>query len=94
MISREGNKITRTDFEDHFYTRDYIKAMYRNRGYPRFNDEIQSKGRRPCYYSENRPTVCRYAFGSPPGPRRETDLKVDECGVDVEVLSLSTPGIE
>ncbi|MGB9847577.1 MAG: hypothetical protein ACPLRH_08735, partial [Desulfotomaculales bacterium] len=26
------------DFEAHFYTSDYIKAMYANPGYPRFED--------------------------------------------------------
>lgn len=80
------------DFEAHFYTREYMEAMYGNAGYPRFADEEQ--GRRLWY----NPGV-----GQPfadallnrlleLGEKRIQDM--DRCGVGVQVLSLSAPGIE
>jgi predicted TIM-barrel fold metal-dependent hydrolase len=80
------------DFEAHFYTQDYMKAMYGNTGYPRFADE--KEGRRLWYNG---------AIGQPfadPLLNRLLDLgekriqDMDRCGVGVQMLSLSAPGLE
>ncbi|PKN63776.1 MAG: 5-carboxyvanillate decarboxylase [Deltaproteobacteria bacterium HGW-Deltaproteobacteria-15] len=83
----------RIDFEAHFYTQEYMKAMYGNKGYPRFSDD-PSAGRRLWYNSEvGQP----FADGllNPLldlGEKRIQDM--DKCGVGVQLMSLSAPGIE
>lgn len=80
------------DFEAHFWIQEYIKSMYGNKGYPRFANEVE--GRRLWYNG---------AVGQPfpdallnklleLGEKRIEDM--DRCGVDVQVISISAPGIE
>jgi hypothetical protein len=82
------------DFEAHFYTAEYIRAMYENKGYPRFADDEETKGRRLWYNAD---------VGQPFADVLQRDLqelgeerikKMDTFDVDVQVLSLSAPGLE
>ena len=82
------------DLEAHFYPQEYVRAMYENKGYPRFGEDDQSKGRRLWYNPE---------VGQPfpdalldrlldLGEKRLQEM--DRCGIDAQVLSLSAPGLE
>lgn len=82
------------DFEAHFFTREYLKALSENDGYPRLIDIDQERSRRMWHTKE---------VGQPYGDpliNSLTDLdevrlaKMDACGVDVQVLSLSAPSID
>lgn len=81
------------DFEAHFYNQDYMKVMYGNKGYPRFSDE-PSTGRRLWYNSEVGQPFADALLNRllELGEKRIQDM--DRCGVGVQVLSLSAPGLE
>ena len=40
------------DFEAHFYTEDYVKALYNNDGYPNFRDQKETGKRRLWYFAD------------------------------------------
>jgi predicted TIM-barrel fold metal-dependent hydrolase len=87
--------MTRTiDLETHFATREWVEAMYANDGYPRFADDSAKGERRLWYWPET---------FEPYGDRlldRLLDLgegrirEMDAGGVDLAVVSLTSPGAE
>jgi len=87
-------EMKRIDFEAHFYTKDYIAAMYRNKGCPRFEDDAQTQGRR-LLYNPAIPQPFSNALMDQLLDLGESRIaKMDECCIDVQVISLSAPGIE
>jgi hypothetical protein len=86
--------VKKIDFETHFATQSWVDALYANDGYPRFMHDPQTKNRRLFYRPEG---------GEPYGdvlldkllemgqPRLDA---MDAAGVDVAVISLSSPGVE
>jgi predicted TIM-barrel fold metal-dependent hydrolase len=87
-------EMKKIDFEAHFYTKAYLKTLSENKGYPRFVEDEKNKTRRLWYSKE-----VRQPFGD---PLLESLLdhgegrlrRMDASGVDVQILSLSAPGIE
>jgi hypothetical protein len=82
------------DFETHFTTQGWIDALYANPGYPRFAHDEHTKNRRLFYFE---------GAGEPYGDviiDKLLDLgdgrlaAMDAAGIDVAVLSLTSPGIE
>ena len=82
------------DFEAHFVTKDYVRAMEQNIGYPRYAVDRQT-GRRRLEYTDD--------VGEPLGDMLLNRLldagerrleSMDAAGVDVQVLSLTSPGVE
>lgn len=81
------------DFEAHFVTEEWIEALYKNNGFPRFIDEEGKKRR--LYYN---PDACE-PFGDPLLNRlrdigEDRIAYMDEAGVDIQVLSITSPGVE
>ena len=82
------------DFEAHFYTQSYIDAMFANKGFPRFEIETSTGKRFLRYCSEVGQPFADFLLD------RLMDLgdgrirKMDENQVDIQVLSLSAPGLE
>jgi predicted TIM-barrel fold metal-dependent hydrolase len=80
------------DIEAHFYTKDYIKILSENKGYPKF---VVEGGTYLLWYRDD---VCR--------PHRGTFLEklidvgedrlkeMDRAGIGKQILSLSAPGVE
>jgi len=81
------------DFEAHFVTRDYIKVMEENKSHPRYMIDSKTGNRRLWYTAD---------VGEPIGDillDRLVDFEerlksMDAAGIDVQVLSLTTPGVE
>jgi predicted TIM-barrel fold metal-dependent hydrolase len=83
------------DFEAHFYTREYLQALNKNPGYPRFvYDDKNEKSGKLSYFADlvqpfSEPLLSSLLDVS------EGRLKVmDSLGVDAEIISLSAPGLE
>jgi hypothetical protein len=82
------------DFEAHFYTKSYLKALSENKGYPRLVEDEKNKTRR-LWYSEEVPQPFADPLLEALLDHGEGRLKrMDASGVDVQVLSLSAPGVE
>lgn len=82
------------DFEAHFYTPDYMKALAENKGHPRFVENRESKVHRLWYAADTGQPFADSLL------QRLLDLgegrirTMDACGIDIQILSLSAPGIE
>ena len=90
----EKSNMKRIDFEAHFYTQKYMEAMYRNNGYPRFADDEKTKSRRLWYNSEVGQPFADFLLKDLLELGEERLARMDKCGIDVQVLSLSAPGLE
>jgi predicted TIM-barrel fold metal-dependent hydrolase len=86
-----GQKI---DFEAHFYTPEYIETMYHNTGYPRLADDDKTKDRRLWYNAEIGQPFPDFLLNSLLNLGEERLKRMDACGVDMQILSLSAPGLE
>jgi predicted TIM-barrel fold metal-dependent hydrolase len=84
----------RIDFEAHFVTQDYVRALEENEGYPRYSVNGQTGYRRLQYTDD---------VGEPLGDALLNKLvdtgsqrleSMDSAGIDVQVLSLTSPGVE
>jgi predicted TIM-barrel fold metal-dependent hydrolase len=82
------------DFEAHFYTQEYIETMYKNKGYPRFADDEKTKTRRLWYNADVGQPFADFLLNDLLNLGEERLKKMDTFGVDVQVLSLSAPGLE
>jgi 5-carboxyvanillate decarboxylase len=81
--------------EEHFHTEDYVKYLFSRKEWPR-REFVEEDGKSLVrdWWS---PSGFRLL---PPGPGKLTDLgegrlhEMDEAGIDMQVLSLSFPGVE
>jgi uncharacterized protein len=84
----------RIDFETHFATQAWIDALYANPGYPRLERDPETQSLRLVYHP-----AAREPYGEPLLAKLvdlgEGRLRLmDEAGVDMAVISLTTPGVE
>ncbi|MDB9822582.1 amidohydrolase family protein [Deltaproteobacteria bacterium] len=82
------------DFEAHFYTNAYLKALYENEGYPRLVEGNEERSRRLWYAPEVGQPFGDFLFYSLLEVGEERLKKMDACGIDVQAISLSAPGLE
>lgn len=82
------------DFEAHFYTPAYINALSQNQGYPRFVEDKQTKTRRLWYAEEVGQPFSDMLLNHLLDSGEERLKKMDAVGIDIQMLSLSAPGIE
>jgi uncharacterized protein len=94
LLDYREREMKTIDFETHFATQSWVDALYANEGYPQFRHDPVSKNRRLFYFP---------GAGEPYGdviidkllelgtPRLRL---MDEAGIDIAVISLTSPGIE
>jgi predicted TIM-barrel fold metal-dependent hydrolase len=81
------------DFETHFYTKEYLKVLSENKGYPRFVEDGERKHR--LWHTDDVGQPYGDFLLNPLLDLGEGRIKnMDSAGIDVQVLSLSAPGIE
>jgi uncharacterized protein len=82
------------DFEAHFFTLEYVDALYGNVGYPRFADSQETGSRRLWYNPETGQPFADVLLNALLEVGEERLARMNKVGVDVQVLSLSAPGVE
>ncbi len=82
------------DFEAHFYTKEYLQALSENEGYPRFLEHKQTKAHRLWYAADTGQPFAEFLLKDLLDLGEQRLRKMDACGIDVQVLSLSAPGLE
>ncbi len=82
------------DFEAHFVTLDYVQALEEHSGYPRYRLDPQTGRRRLEYTGSVREPLGDGLLGKllDTGEQRLRDM--DAAGIDLQVLSLTSPGVE
>lgn len=82
------------DFEAHFYTQEYLDALSNNRYYPILKKNEETPNRLLQYNPEVKQPFPDILIKSLMDMSDGRLAKMDDCGIDVQVLSLSAPGIE
>lgn len=82
------------DFEAHFYSQMYLEALHRNEGYPKLVKAVGNQGRRLWYTPEVGQPFDDLLLEALLDIGEKRLQKMDACGIDVQVLSLSAPGLE
>lgn len=82
------------DFEAHFYTEAYLKILSENKGYPRFTEEKREKRRRLWHAEDVEQPFGESLFNFLLDDGEGRIKRMNESGIDIQILSLSAPGIE
>ncbi|MBW1801689.1 MAG: amidohydrolase [Deltaproteobacteria bacterium] len=84
----------RIDFEAHFATEGFMKLMFENKGYPRCRVDEQTQNRYLSYADEVELKLVDRIHDGLLDLGAGRLAKMDEAGVDVQILSLTAPGFE
>jgi len=82
------------DMEAHFYTTEYLDALRAREGYPRLTEGTADQSRRLWYAPEVGQPFADFLLNALTDFGGERLEKMDALGVDVQVISLSAPGLE
>jgi uncharacterized protein len=82
------------DMEAHFVTEEWVDALLQNKGYPRLTEDKSAQTRRMYFSSEAFEPFTDVLLGNllEVGDKRLRTM--DEAGVDMQVLTLTAPGVE
>ena len=82
------------DLEAHFYTEAYLQALSKNKGYPKLVEDQKDKSLRLWYAEEVKQPFADPLLKSLLDHDEGRLQIMDSAGVDVQILSLSAPGVE
>ena len=82
------------DFETHFATQSWVDALYENKGYPRFERDPDTNSLRLVYHPAAREPYGDALIEKLLDLGESRLQRMDAAGVDVAVISLTTPGVE
>ena len=96
ITSMKGDAMKKIAIEEHIHTEDYIAYLYTRKEYPR-RDLIEKGGKK---FIRDWWSPTNYRLMDPNKPDKLTDQgegrikEMDEVGIEMQVLSLSFPGVE
>ena len=82
------------DFEAHFVTEEWVDALYKNKGYPRLVEDKAVKTRRMYFTADAAEPFSDVLLGNLRDVGEKRLKSMDEASVDVQVLTLTAPGVE
>ncbi len=82
------------DFEAHFYSREFFELLNANEGYPRYTRDERTDGPRIHYAPGASVTQGEALIENLLDLGEGRIRKMDEAGIDVQVISLSEPSVE
>lgn len=82
------------DFEAHFVTEEWVDALYRNEGYPRLVEDKAAGTRRMYFTAEAAEPFSDVLIGNLLHAGEDRIRNMDAAGIDMQVLSLTAPGVE
>jgi predicted TIM-barrel fold metal-dependent hydrolase len=82
------------DFEAHFVTQEWVDALYHNEGYPRLVEDKAAGTRRMYFTAEAPEPFSDVLLGNLLDVGEKRIKAMDEAGVDMQVLTLTAPGVE
>lgn len=82
------------DFEAHFYINDYIKTLQKNQGYPKMIGGGDDPRIELQYCPEIRQPFAEPLIKALMDLGEERLRVMDACGIELQILSLSAPGVE
>ncbi|MFH1488968.1 MAG: amidohydrolase family protein [Pseudomonadota bacterium] len=82
------------DFEAHFVTQEWVEALYQNEGYPRLVEDKAAGTRRMYFTAEAPEPFSDVLLGNLLDVGEKRLKAMDEAGVDMQVLTLTAPGVE
>jgi predicted TIM-barrel fold metal-dependent hydrolase len=89
-----GTEMKKIDFEAHFVTDEWVDALYKNKGYPRLVED-KTAGTRRMYFTADAAEPFSDLLLDRLLDIEEERLRImDEAGIDVQVLTLTAPGVE
>jgi len=82
------------DFETHFVTKSFVRVMEEHQGYPRYVVDEQTGNRRLHYTDDVGEPLGDILLNKLLDTGEERLKEMDAAGIDVQVLSLTSPGVE
>jgi predicted TIM-barrel fold metal-dependent hydrolase len=84
----------KVDLEAHFVTREYVTFMEKNKGFPRYAEDPQTRRRRLFYTADVAEPIGDPLLEKLLDLGEERLKNMDQAGIDAQVLSLTSPGVE
>lgn len=82
------------DFEAHFFSQHYLDSMYARRQSPRFEQKTETQARKLWHREDLSQPYTDELLGDLMELEEGRLARLDKHGIDVQILSLSAPGIE
>jgi hypothetical protein len=90
----QATRTKRIDFEAHFVTAAYVRAMEENPVPPRYQRDLRTGRRRLCYAEGVTEPLGDNLLSRLLDVGEQRLAQMDAAGIDLQVLSLTAPGVE